>query len=133
MKKVAYAIFFFVAMVILPAGLVKDGAARDDERQLLADIAADIGRYRNKSVSLRLRLKYEDRVFGKIVFYDRKNTDIMFDIAQAGTDEKYEKMRLNLHAGMEYLVTFTVRDVGTLGQVIGDLEEFTSFALRQLS
>lgn len=106
--------------------------AQEYEKVLLSEIADNVSSYKNKTITLRLRLKYIDRVFNRIVFYDRKNTDIIFDIEKMKDRKEFMKESLNLHPGMEYLVRFTVTDIGSLGLIIGDLTGFTPVALMKI-
>lgn len=107
-------------------------SAMEYEDILLNDIAVNISKYKGTTLTLRLRLKYLDTVFNKLVFYDRKNTDIEFDVETAMKDKKDGNAFLNLHNGMEYLVTFTINDIGKMGVLIGELGEFVPLALLRL-
>ncbi len=107
-------------------------SAMEYEDILLNDIAVNISKYKGTTLTLRLRLKYLDAVFNKLVFYDRKNTDIEFDVETAMKDKKDGNAFLNLHNGMEYLVTFTINDIGKMGVLIGELGEFVPLALLRL-
>jgi hypothetical protein len=99
---------------------------------LLADIAADKSTYGNKTLTLRLRLKYADMVFQKLVFYDRKNHDIVFDISGKSKEREFRKRMRNLHPGMEYLVTFTAANAGASGILTGDIVDFVPVVLTRL-
>ena len=99
---------------------------------LLTEIAANIGSYKNKTVTLRLRLKHVDGVFHKVVFYDRKNSDISFDVGTRAQRDRFGPAMLNLHEGVEYLVRFKVVDAGSLGDVIGELESFAPLFMGKL-
>lgn len=102
------------------------------EEILLEDIARNIEQYRNKTVTLELRLKRVDRIFDKIVFYDRKNHDIIFDLSEYKKGDSFKREILNLHEGMVYLVSFTIKDVGNIGDVIGELLSFEIAILKKL-
>jgi len=106
--------------------------ALEDENTLLRDITANIGNYKTKIITLRLKLKNLDNVFKKIIFYDKKNHDIEFDINKYKDDAEFQKSMLNLHQGMEYLVTFRVIDVSSLGPIMGELNKFIPVALINL-
>ncbi|MCU0844617.1 MAG: hypothetical protein MUC76_06790 [Spirochaetes bacterium] len=121
-------VFVLCAVLLLGGAL----SARDYEDILLRDIASNISSYKGKTLSLRLRLKYLDTIFKKVVFYDRKNIDIEFDVEAMLKDKKKKSAFLNLHNGMEYVVTFEVSDVGKMGIMIGDLREFVPLALLEL-
>ncbi len=107
-------------------------SALDYEDILLSDIASNISSYKGKTISLRLRLKYMDTIFNKLVFYDKKNIDIEFDVEGMVKDRKKRNEFLNLHNGMEYVVTFSVKEVGKMGILIGELEGFIPLALLKL-
>lgn len=106
--------------------------ALEEENTLVRDIMANIGNYKNKTITLRLKLKNLDNTFKKIVFYDRKNYDIEFDINKYKDDAEFQKSVLNLHQGMEYLVTFRIIDVSSLGPIMGELIKFVPVALINL-
>ncbi len=102
------------------------------EEMSLGDIAKNIERYRNKTLTLDLRLKRIDRIFDKIIFYDSKNHDIAFDISEYKKKSSFKREVLNLHEGMVYLVSFIVKDVGNIGDVIGELLNFEIAILGKL-
>lgn len=102
------------------------------EEILLEDIARNIEKYRNKTVTLELRLKRIDRIFDKIVFYDSKNHDIIFDLSEYKKGDSFKREILNLHEGMVYLVAFTIKDVGNIGDIIGELLSFEIAILKKL-
>lgn len=104
-------------MILLPG----QSRAQEDENLLIRDMSANIEAYRKKTVTLRLRLRGVDHIFEKIIFYDRKSSEIEFDISSRETKNRLEKDFLNLHEGMEYRVTFTVQDRGNLGQIMAEL------------
>ncbi len=99
---------------------------------ILYDIAANIGNYKNKKVTMKLKLKNLDSTFDKIIFYDRKNVDIVFDTAVLKKEEEFRKQALNLHQGMEYYVVFTVKELTAGNNVTGDLISFTPVILSKL-
>ncbi|MFC1668849.1 hypothetical protein ACFL20_00535 [Spirochaetota bacterium] len=98
--------------------------SQKQEDVLIQDVIGNVQKYKKKILTLKLKLKMFDKVFEKIVFYDRKNQDIEFDISQKHIKKKIEADMLNLHEGMDYLVTFTVNGVGNLGGLIADLHGF---------
>ncbi|HSV96222.1 MAG TPA: hypothetical protein VLM75_04725 [Spirochaetota bacterium] len=122
-------IFFTLCVVLTISGALP---AQEYEDINLADIEENISSYKGKTLTLRLRLKYLDTVFNKLVFYDSKNIDIEFDVEALIKDKKKRSAFHNLHNGMEYLVTFTVNDVGEMGIMIGDLKNFVPLALLRL-
>ena len=91
----------------------------------LNDIVADISKYKNSTITMKLKLKLLDNTFEKIVFYDKKNHDIEFDISSKKVKRRLKRNMLNLHEGLDYNVTFKVIDVGNLGLVVGDLMKFS--------
>jgi hypothetical protein len=99
-----------------------------DERNLSA-IASGIEGYRDKNITLTLKLKNLDRIFGFITFYDNNNHDISFDISSRESRNRFAGELLNIHEGMDYRVTFTVRGVGSLGLLLGDLQGFEPLIL----
>jgi hypothetical protein len=125
MKK-TWTVFLFFLVWQCPA------FPQEHDRVLLTDIASNISSYKNKVMTLRLRLKHVDDVFHKIVFYDRKNNDISFDVSTRAQRDKFGPAMLNLHEGADYLVRFKVVDAGSLGYVIGELEGFTPLFLGKL-
>ncbi len=104
----------------------------DYEKVILQDIVKKIESYKNKKITLKLRLKNFDSIFDKLIFYDRKNNDIVFDISIIKKKKEFQSQVLNLHEGMEYLVNFTIKDVGNIGEIIGDLISFKPLVLFKL-
>ena len=111
-------------MAVMGPAVSASGEETEKGEPLLGDIAADIDAYRSRTVTLTLKLKRVDAVFEKIVFYDRKNHDIAFDISSRETRRRISRDMRNLHPGVAYRVTFIVRDRGSLGEVIGDIGGF---------
>ena len=100
--------------------------------EALSIIAGEIDTYKNKSVTMTLRLKMYDRVFEKIVFYDDNNHDIEFSVEKKKISKELKGQLINLHNGMLYRVTFTVTSIGAMGLVIGDLVSFTPLVMEKL-
>jgi hypothetical protein len=101
----------------------------DNENLIISDIIADIDNYKNNTLILNLRLKYIDRIFEKIVFYDSENVDVEFDISGKAKRTELSANLINIHEGMMYRVRFTVIGAGNLGGLTGDLHEFTPVIL----
>ncbi len=97
----------------------------DNENMLISEIISDIDKYKNTEIVLNLRLKYIDRIFEKIVFYDSENVDIEFDISGKIKRKQLSGNLINIHEGMIYRVKFTVIGAGAIGGLTGDLQEFT--------
>jgi hypothetical protein len=116
-----------VTSLILPAAVnlnsqeIKEAESKDT---LLSEVAANIDAYKSKIITLRLKLMHVDRIFEKIIFYDKKNHDIEFDISARDIKNRLAPDMLNLHEGMDYNVTFVVRNVGNLGGIIAELKGF---------
>jgi len=96
----------------------------DEANTLISDIIADIDNYKNKTIAINLRLKYVDKIFEKIVFYDADNIDVEFDISGKDKKKQLSKNLINIHEGMIYRVRFTVIGSGAIGGLTGDLHEF---------
>ena len=90
----------------------------------ISSIVSEIESYRNKSITMTLKLKYIDRIFEKIVFYDSENIDIEFDISGKELKKRLNRDLLNVHEGMAYRVSFTITGTGHLGGLVGDIEGF---------
>jgi len=118
---------FLISSLILPAAVdlqPQEIKEADNKDTLLTEIAVNINAYKTKTVTLRLRLKHVDRIFEKIIFYDKKNHDIEFDISARNIKKRIAPDMLNLHEGMDYNVTFIVQNVGNLGGIIAELKGF---------
>ncbi len=113
-----------VHLIFIPLLLFGIHLKGEEKKILLGDISSHIKDYEKKKVTLVLKLKYVDRIFQRIIFYDSKNTDIEFDISSKEMREKLKDDMLNLHRGMDYSVSFTVIKLGNLGGVIADLDSF---------
>jgi len=98
----------------------------------LNDIAKNLPEYKDKIISLKLRLKLLDKTFSKIIFYDNKNIDIEFDIEKELKEVKLKSNILNLHRGMLYTVTFKVNSIGYIKEVIGELIDFKPVILDRI-
>lgn len=118
--------------IIVPVMFFTFVATGKEQPSSLTEIAENIEDYRGKAVTMQLRLKYLDNVFDKIVFYDKDNIDIEFDISSPREQRRLAGDILNLHRGVYYNVRFIVRDVGALGFVIGDLKFFKPVTLDSL-
>jgi len=116
MKKLLTIIFILTSVVCYPV---------DNRKILISEIIANIENFKNKTIEGEFRLKYLDRIFEKIVFYDSENADIEFDISGKTKKKELTPYLLNVHEGMIYKVKFTVIGAGTLGGLTGDLIEFT--------
>jgi hypothetical protein len=123
MKTLTPAIIMFILLTCFPLG-AQEKAAEEKQNPLLSEIAASIDTYKTRTVTLRLKLKHVDRIFEKIIFYDRKNHDIEFDYSAREMKKKLAADMLNVHEGLEYNVTFTVRDRGSAGNIVADLKGF---------
>lgn len=106
--------------------------SQQQDNIILNDIAGNINNYKNKTITLKLKLKILDTTFDKLVFYDRKNIDIVFDITELKKNKAFQKQALNLHQGLEYHVVFTVRELTDKNNVIGDLKSFSPVILSKL-
>jgi len=113
-------------MVLLACRMFLYGQA---ERILVRDIKLSISQYRGKTLTLVLKLKYVDRVFEKITFYDSKNIDIEFDISAKEKKKMLAEDMRTLHEGMDYAVTFTVRDLRNQEWIDADLVGFKPMVL----
>lgn len=101
----------------------------DNENLLISGIIVNIDNYKNNTLVLNLKLKYIDRIFEKIVFYDSENVDVEFDISGKAKRTELSANLINIHEGMLYRVRFTVIGAGSLGGLTGDLHEFTPVIL----
>ncbi|MFH0975215.1 MAG: hypothetical protein V1874_05470 [Spirochaetota bacterium] len=118
-------------LLFLAAGILRV-FAEQPANILLNDIIADINTYRNKTITLKLKLKNLDSVFDKITFYDKKNIDIIFDVSELKKDIRYQKQVLNLHEGLDYSVTFTVKELTEKNNLMGSLISFQPVILSNL-
>ena len=101
----------------------------DGDDKLISDIIANIDNYKNQTIAINLKLKYVDKIFEKIVFYDAENIDIEFDISGKTKKKQLSKNLINIHEGMMYRVKFTVIGSGTIGGITGELHEFVPLIL----
>jgi hypothetical protein len=117
---------------ILCINLISPIYSQNEEKIILNDIAGNINNYKNKTITLKLKLKILDTTFDKLVFYDRKNIDIIFDITELKKNKAFQKQALNLHQGLEYHVVFTVRELTDKNNIIGDLKSFSPVIFSRL-
>lgn len=116
MKRILTITILFVSILLYSA---------ENENLLISEIIVNIENYKNNTLTVNLRLKYLDRIFEKIVFYDSENVDIEFDISGKAKRKELSADLINIHEGMMFRVKFTVVGAGTLGGLTGDLKEFT--------
>ena len=102
------------------------------ENILLNDIVENIDKYKKKTITLKLKLKFIDKIFGRIIFYDSKSHNIEFDISSISLKKKLKLEIINLHEGMDYFVTFTINGVGNYKLIIADLLKFKPVLLEKL-
>jgi hypothetical protein len=104
----------------------------EDGTMTISKIIAEIDSYRNKTVTMNMRLKYVDYIFEKIFFYDSDNADIEFDISGKSKRKELANDLINIHEGMVYRVRFTVIGTGALGGLTGDLIEFAPLIIDKI-
>ena len=114
----------FIKLCIAIIALSVTAGAENSRPVLFKEINTDITAYKNKTISMKLKLKNIDYIFEKITFYDPKNIDIEFDFSSKELQKKLKNDFLNVHEGMDYIVTFTVKDSGNLGRITADIESF---------
>lgn len=99
---------------------------------LLRDLTSEPEKYTGKKITMQLKLKYVDWLFGKAYFYDRKNYDIAFDISLQAEMDEYRYELLSLREGMDFEVTFLYQGVGNIGMIHGELVKFIPVILQKL-
>jgi len=114
---------FIVLLMVSSSGYGEDGQGS------LIKIISEIDSYRDKIITMNLRLKHYDRIFEKISFYDSENIDIEFDISGKERKKALAADMMNLHEGMLYSVTFRVVDTGNFGGLLGEVQGFTPVVL----
>jgi hypothetical protein len=107
-------------------------AGQTDQDVLIRDIVREPASFQGKTLYLKLRFKTLDDVFNTITFYDRKNIDITFDFEIQKTMPEYRNEILNLHRGLEYIVTFIVNGVSEQGIIEAELVGFKPDCLLKL-
>ncbi|HOP63583.1 MAG TPA: hypothetical protein PK358_03810 [Spirochaetota bacterium] len=109
--------------------MVSSSGYGEDGQGSLIKIISEIDSYRDKIITMNLRLKHYDRIFEKISFYDSENIDIEFDISGKERKKALAADMMNLHEGMLYSVTFRVVDTGNFGGLLGEVQGFTPVVL----
>ncbi|HEY1406933.1 MAG TPA: hypothetical protein VF857_10015 [Spirochaetota bacterium] len=110
-----------VIMIALSFNMVD---AQSEKKDRLTPVIDSIGNYKDKPVSMVLRLKDVDYTMERITFYDDDNIDIIFDIANYKKNKVLSKDIQTVHPGIRYRVSFTVKGVDPGGLVSGQLTEF---------
>ncbi|MGQ9842198.1 MAG: hypothetical protein ACUVRK_01420 [Spirochaetota bacterium] len=121
-KKRFLLLVFLIPIILVPASA----------QNFLYEISQSIEQYKHKQVTMVLKLKYYDGLFKIITFYDAKNHDISFDFIELEKEPWFIHQKLNLHPGMDYTVTFIVKGVGNLKEVIADLKYIEPVILQKL-
>lgn len=125
-----YLSVLLAVLSLLGSGVPCTAAGAEDVP--LSEIAANIGAYKSRTITLRLKLKELRGDSKKIVFYDKRNHDLAFDYSARKNEAAFAAMLRNCHEGMEYLVSFTVAGTGSLGEIMGELIEFTPLVLSKI-
>jgi len=126
MKKIILLlILFFLFLSALPV-------FSEDSPLNLKEITNNFDSYKDKTVTMKLRLMYVDNVFKKIYFYDKKNYKITFDFSDKEVNKRLSVFFINAHEGMKYFVVFKVLGKGSLGLIVGDLISFKPVVLNLL-
>ncbi len=123
------------ALIILAAAYVYGmpfSFSQDIENISINELIKNIEKFRKKKITLTLKLKGIDNIFEKIVFYDKKKSEIEFDISSKDAKGRISQDMLNIHEGMDFNVTFIVNGVGNLGWIIADLISFKPVVLDKL-
>ena len=95
-------------------------------------INQSIETYRNKEVSMLLRLKNVDYTMKQIAFYDKDNIDITYDIDRYEKNKRLLDSMQDIHEGSRYLVIFTVREKDQNNMLSGGLSEFKLYFIDKL-
>ena len=127
MRRVSCFITILATITLLSSSIVGDTT-----EPLLTELAGDSKNNEGKKITLTLKFKSLDYLFNKIYFYDRKNIDIVFDIAIQTGMEEYKNEMLNLREGLDYRVTFIFDGLGNIGLIKGELIRFTPVILLKL-
>ncbi len=107
-----------IILTVCPAPAQKKSAG---EGLLLSDLMKAPSEYSGREIVLILKLKNRDDIFEKLVFYDRRNADISFDISSKETKKRLSKAFLNLHEGLDYRVKFLVKSIDPVSGVVGEI------------
>jgi hypothetical protein len=106
--------------------------AQEYKRITLQSIASSIAVYKNKKVTLVLRLKHINWIFKKVTFYDLNNHDITFDIHNYQKNPLLYASLQNIHNGAEYIVVCVIHDVDNDNVLASALISFVPLYLEQL-
>ncbi len=121
-----------VLLAFIPVLQLTGQADTPGQDVLVRDIVREADSYRGKTLNLKMRFKHLDDLFNTITFYDRKNFDITFDFEIQKTMPEYRNEILNLHRGLEYIVTFVVNGVTEQGVIEAELVGFKPDCLLKL-
>jgi hypothetical protein len=98
----------------------------------LAKISENFNEYKDKEITINLRLKNIDDVFQNIVFYDLKNRDISFDYSKNKPIKKLIKDNPLLHNGLAYKVKMIPRNIDEFLNIKADLLNYEPLFLDKL-
>ncbi len=121
-----------ILLAFIPVFQLTGQTSSPDQDVLVRDIIREPASYQGKTLNLKMRFKNLDEVFNTITFYDRKNLDITFDFEIQRTMPEYRNEILNLHRGLEYIVTFVVNGVSEQGIIEAELVGFKPDCLLKL-
>ena len=86
-----------------------------------AQIVENFDEYKDKEITVNLRLRSLDRDFHNIMFYDSRNRNISFDYSDSRPMKRLVKANPLLHDGLMYKVRFIPRDVDERSNIRADL------------
>jgi hypothetical protein len=124
-----------VLLIILCSGLIINFNLIYSQTQPLDSlnvINQSIETYRNREVTMLLRLKNIDYTMLRITFYDKDNIDVTYDIDRYEKNKRLLASMQNLHEGSRYLVIFTVREKDQNNMISGVLSEFKLYFIDKL-
>jgi len=98
----------------------------------LAEISENFNEYKDKEITISLRLKHKDEVFENIIFYDSKNVDISFDYSKNKPIKRMMKKNPMLHRGLMYKVKMIPREVDEQLNIKADLLNYEPAFLDKL-
>lgn len=131
-KRNKRAVFIILLFLMAFCALVSGTQLKDITFERIKE---NINDYKGKEVTMVLKLRKYDAVFERISFYNffrHENDDIEFDISGDERKKKFAPMVLQLHEGMKYRVTFVIRGIGNLNQLLGELKAFTPVILEKI-
>ena len=110
-----------LTLIILSLCVSLCAANASEPNLTFAKMVENFDEYKDKEITVNLRLRSLDRELQYIIFYDSKNRNISFDYSNSRPIKRLIKANPLLHDGLVYKVRFIPRDLDERSNIKADL------------